>query len=92
MDEAKYIKTMKTDRSQQMLELHSRTEEYSLEESSSRKAFEDDIQKSLNSILALIDVKRAEFHLTDEEEQQNVAVCILFFIFIFNEIFVALSW
>ena len=92
MDEAKYIKTMKNDRSQQIQEIHSRMEENSLEESSSKNAFEDDIQKSLNSILALIDVKRAEFHLTDEEEQQNVAVCILFFIFLFNEIFVALSW
>ncbi|KAK4276908.1 hypothetical protein QN277_015003 [Acacia crassicarpa] len=73
MDEAKYIKTMKTDRSQQIQELHSRMEENSLEESSSKNAFEDDIQKSLNSVLASVDVKRAEFHLTYEEEQQNVA-------------------
>ncbi|XP_054792696.1 BEACH domain-containing protein B isoform X2 [Prosopis cineraria] len=73
MDEAKYIKTMKTDRTQQIQELHSRMEENSLEESSSKKAFEDDMQNSLNSILASVDARRAEFHLTCEEEQQNVA-------------------
>ncbi|XP_020218624.1 BEACH domain-containing protein B isoform X2 [Cajanus cajan] len=72
-DEAKYMKTSKMDRSQQIQELHSRIDETSLAESSSKKAFEDDIKSSLNSLLASDDSRRAEFQLTCEEEQQNVA-------------------
>ncbi|KAI4307513.1 hypothetical protein L6164_030691 [Bauhinia variegata] len=72
-DEAKYIKTSKDDRIQQMQELRSRMDDNCLAESSSKKTFEDDIQKSLNSILASDDNRRAEFRLSYEEEQQNVA-------------------
>ncbi|KAL5145273.1 BEACH domain-containing protein B [Glycine soja] len=72
-DEAKYMKTSKMDRTQQIQELHSRIDENSLAESSSKKTFEDDIQSSLNSVLASYDSSRAEFHLTCEEKQQNVA-------------------
>ncbi|RDY05943.1 BEACH domain-containing protein B, partial [Mucuna pruriens] len=72
-DEAKYMKASKMDRTQQIQELHSRIDENSLAESSSKKAFEDDIQSSLNSVLASDDSRRAEFQLTYEEEQQNVA-------------------
>lgn len=83
-DEAKYMKTSKMDRTQQIQELHSRIDENSLAESSSKKTFEDDIQSSLNSVLASYDSSRAEFHLTCEEKQQNVAVSItLFYIFIY---------
>lgn len=78
-DEAKYMKTSKMDRTQQIQELHSRIDENSLAESSSKKTFEDDIQSSLNSVLASYDSSRAEFHLTCEEKQQNVAVSITFF-------------
>lgn len=72
-EEGKYIKTSKMDRTQQIQELHSRIDENLLAESSSKKAFEDDIQSSLNSVLASDDSRRAEFQLTYEEEQQNVA-------------------
>lgn len=83
-DEAKYMKTSKIDRTQQIQELHSRIDENSLAESSSKKAFEDDILSSLNSVLATDDSRRAEFQLAYEEKQQNVAVSItLFYIFIY---------
>eukprot|EP00256_Glycine_max_P033132 XP_006578286.1 BEACH domain-containing protein B isoform X1 [Glycine max] len=72
-DEAKYMKTSKIDRTQQIQELHSRIDENSLAESSSKKAFEDDILSSLNSVLATDDSRRAEFQLAYEEKQQNVA-------------------
>ncbi|KAJ1424747.1 WD40/YVTN repeat-like-containing domain superfamily [Sesbania bispinosa] len=72
-DEANYMKTSKTDRTQQIQELHSRIDENTLAESTSKKAFEDEIQNSLNSVLASDDSRRAEFQLTYEEEQQNVA-------------------
>ncbi|TKY74425.1 BEACH domain-containing protein lvsC [Spatholobus suberectus] len=72
-DEAKYMKTSKMDRTQQIQELHSRIDENYLAESSSKKAFEDDIQSSLNCVLASDDTRRAEFQLTYEEVQQNVA-------------------
>ncbi|KAK7353018.1 hypothetical protein VNO80_18450 [Phaseolus coccineus] len=71
-EEAKYIKASKMDRTQQIQELHSRVDE-NLGESSSKKAFEDDIQSSLNSVLASDDSRIAEFQLTSEEKQQNVA-------------------
>lgn len=70
------MKTSKTDRTQQIQELHCRIDENTFAESTSKKAFEDEIQNSLNSILASDDSRRAEFQLTYEEEQQNVAVCI----------------
>ncbi|XP_061352489.1 BEACH domain-containing protein B, partial [Gastrolobium bilobum] len=72
-DEAKYMNTAKTDRTQQIQELHSRIDENSLAESTSKKAFEDEIQNSLNSVLDSDDSRRAEFQLAYEEEQQNVA-------------------
>jgi len=79
-DEAKYIKTSKMDRTQQIQELHSRVDENSSGESSSKKAFEDEIQSSLNSVLASDDSRIAEFQLTSEEKQQNVAVSVTFFV------------
>jgi len=79
-DEAKYIKTSKMDRSQQIQELRSKVDENSSGEFSSKKAFEDDIQSSLNSVIASDDSRIAEFQLTSEEKQQNVAVGIRFFV------------
>ncbi|CAI8599125.1 unnamed protein product [Vicia faba] len=72
-DEANYTKISKIDRSQQIQELHCRIDENSLAESTSKQALEDEIQNSLNSILSSDDSRRAEFQLTYEEEQQNVA-------------------
>ncbi|MED6216742.1 hypothetical protein PIB30_010777 [Stylosanthes scabra] len=72
-DEAKYMKTSKTDRDQQIQELHSRLDENTLAESSNKKVIEDEIQNSLNTILASDDSRREEFQLSYEEEQQNVA-------------------
>lgn len=74
-EESKYIKSLDTDRQRQLHELHSRMDENSSAESNNRKAFEDEIQSSLISILALDDSRRAAFQLTHDEEQQNVAVC-----------------
>lgn len=74
-EESKYIKSLDTDRQRQLHELHSRIDENSSAESNNRKAFEDEIESSLISILALDDSRRAAFQLTHDEEQQNVAVC-----------------
>ncbi|BFG19464.1 hypothetical protein CerSpe_057380 [Prunus speciosa] len=71
-DEAKYTKSLDTDRQRQLRELQSRMDENASAESNNRKAFEDEIQSSLTSILALDDSRRAAFQLTHEEEQQNV--------------------
>lgn len=79
-DEAKYIKTSNMDRSQQIQELRSRVDENSSGEFSGKKVFEDDIQNSLNSVIASDDSRIAEFQLTSEEKQQNVAVGIIFFV------------
>nr|XP_011458851.1 PREDICTED: BEACH domain-containing protein lvsC isoform X3 [Fragaria vesca subsp. vesca] len=72
-EELKYIKSLDTDRQRQLHELHSRMDENVTAESDNRKAFEDEINSSLTSILALDDSRRAAFQLTHEEEQQNVA-------------------
>lgn len=72
-DEANYTQISKIDRAQQVQELHIRIDENTLAESSSKQALEDEIQNSLNSILSSDDSRRAEFQLTYEEEQQNVA-------------------
>lgn len=87
VDEAKYIKSLKTDRTQQIQEIESRMYENSMVESNSKKVFEDEIQSSLNSILASDDTRRAEYQLTYEEEQQNVAVCMLSFILLIASTF-----
>ncbi|CAJ2641153.1 unnamed protein product [Trifolium pratense] len=72
-DEANYTKISKIDRTQQIQELRSRIDENTTAESTSKQALEDEIQSSLNSILSSNDSRRAEFQLTYEEEQQNVA-------------------
>ncbi|KAF3447262.1 hypothetical protein FNV43_RR12442 [Rhamnella rubrinervis] len=72
-DEAKYIKALKTDRTRQLYELSTRTDENSSAESHNRKAFEDEIQSCLNFILASDANRRGAFQLAYEEEQQNVA-------------------
>lgn len=72
-DEAKYIKTCKSERRRQLHELHTRLDENSSTESSHNKAFEDEIQSSLSTILASDDSRRAVYQLAHDEEQQNVA-------------------
>jgi NhaP-type Na+/H+ and K+/H+ antiporter len=74
-DEAKYIKSSISDRTRQLEELHARMDENSTVETTNKKAFEDEIQNSLNSIVALDDSRRAAQQLVHEEEEQNVAVC-----------------
>ena len=75
-DEAKYIKTCKSERRRQLHELHTRLDENLSTESSHNKAFEDEIQSSLSTILASDDSRRAVYQLAHDEEQQNVAVII----------------
>lgn len=91
------MNTLKADRSRQLHELRTRIDETSLAESNNKKAFEDEVQSSLTSILASDDSRRAAFQLVYEEEQQNVAVCAqfvllkilhLFFLFFFLFIFI----
>lgn len=70
------MKTLKTDRSMQLHEFNTRMDETFSSELNNKKAFEDEIQSSLTSILASDESRRAAFQLTYEEQQQNVAVCV----------------
>ncbi|KAJ8762560.1 hypothetical protein K2173_007999 [Erythroxylum novogranatense] len=72
-DEAKYIKTLTSDRSRQLHEFRVRVDENSSVEAINKKAFEDEIQSSLSAILASDDSRRAVFQLAHEEQQQNIA-------------------
>ena len=49
--------------------------EHSTMETTNKKTFEDEIQNSLNLIIALDESRRAAQQLVHEEEEQNVAVC-----------------
>lgn len=72
-DEAKYIKSSISDRNRQLEELHARMYEHSTVETTNKKTFEDEIQNSLNLIVALDENRRAAQQLVHEEEEQNVA-------------------
>ncbi|XP_062098924.1 BEACH domain-containing protein B isoform X2 [Humulus lupulus] len=71
-DETSYVKTLNTDRTRQLHDLSTRMDENSSAESHNRKAFEDDLESSLNSILVSDESRRGAFQLTHEEEQQNI--------------------
>ncbi|KAK8625809.1 hypothetical protein V6N13_056966 [Hibiscus sabdariffa] len=72
-DESKYAKMLESDRSRHLQELRTKMNENSSSEINNQKAFEDEIQSSLHSILASDESRRAAFLLAHEEEQQNVA-------------------
>ncbi|CAK7347274.1 unnamed protein product [Dovyalis caffra] len=72
-EEAKYIKSSISDRTRQLEELHARMDENCTVETNNKKAFEDEIQNILNSILSSDDSRRAAYQLAHEEEEQNVA-------------------
>ncbi|KAK6245788.1 hypothetical protein SCA6_008878 [Theobroma cacao] len=72
-DESKYVKMLKSDRSRQLQELRAKMDENSSLEINNQKAFEDEIQSSLHTILASDESRRAAFLLAHEEEQQIVA-------------------
>ncbi|KAL8487834.1 hypothetical protein ACS0TY_024230 [Phlomoides rotata] len=72
-EEAKYMKNLIADRTSQLSELRSRMEENMSVESTQKRYFVDQIQSSLNSILAYDDSRRFVFQLSLDEEQQIVA-------------------
>ncbi|XP_057532553.1 BEACH domain-containing protein B isoform X2 [Amaranthus tricolor] len=72
-DEAKFIKSLKTDRLRQLADLRTRIDENVMAESSQKKAFENELQIMLRGILASDDSRRAAFQLACDEEQQVVA-------------------
>lgn len=51
-------------------------EENSIAESNSKKAFENDLQNSLNTVLTSDEIRRAAFQFSHEEQQQNVTVYV----------------
>ncbi|KAL3830393.1 hypothetical protein ACJIZ3_019195 [Penstemon smallii] len=59
VDEVKYIKSVRTDRIWQLDELRSRMEENMIVDSEQKKTFEDQIQSSLNTIIASDDSRRS---------------------------------
>ncbi|XP_042494689.1 BEACH domain-containing protein B-like isoform X2 [Macadamia integrifolia] len=71
-DEAKCISTSKADRAKQLHELRVRMDEISSAESNQKRAFEDELQSSLSTILASDDGRRAAFQLAHDEDQQIV--------------------
>lgn len=74
VEEAKYMKNLIADRTLQLSELRSRMEENMLMESTQKRDFVDQIQSSLNSILAYDDSRRSVFQLSLDEDRQIVAV------------------
>lgn len=74
------MKTSKIDQEKQLHELRIRMEESFSNESNNQKVFEEEMQSSLTSILIADDNRRAGFQLAYEEEQQNIAVCILYIV------------
>ncbi|GLU16070.1 hypothetical protein SLE2022_325200 [Rubroshorea leprosula] len=72
-EEAKYIRTLNSDRSGQLQELCARMDENSSVEINNKEAFENEIQNSLSAILSSDESRRAVYLLTHEEHQQNVA-------------------
>ncbi|KAK6116093.1 hypothetical protein DH2020_008362 [Rehmannia glutinosa] len=72
-EELKYIKSVAADRNLQLDELRSRMEENASIDSNQKKAFEDQIQSSLSTILTSDDGRRSMFQLSLDEDQQTVA-------------------
>ncbi|KAH0684869.1 hypothetical protein KY289_022621 [Solanum tuberosum] len=72
-DEVKYVKSSTADRTTQLHELRVRLDETTITDSNQKKAFEDEIQSSLNVILASDDNRRSSFQLAYDEQQQIVA-------------------
>ncbi|CAN4092325.1 unnamed protein product [Withania somnifera] len=72
-DEVKYVKSATADRTTQLHELRVRLDETASTDSNQKKAFEDEIQSSLNVILAFDDNRRSSFQLAYDEQQQIVA-------------------
>ncbi|KAK4722545.1 hypothetical protein R3W88_012778 [Solanum pinnatisectum] len=72
-DEVKYVKSSTADRTTQLHELRVRLDETTITDSNQKKAFEVEIQSSLNVILASDDNRRSSFQLAYDEQQQIVA-------------------
>ncbi|XP_060199082.1 BEACH domain-containing protein B [Lycium barbarum] len=72
-DEVKYVKSSTADRTMQLHELRARLDEMAIADSNQKKSFEDEIQSSLNVILASDDNRRSSFQLAYDEQQQIVA-------------------
>ncbi|KDP41495.1 hypothetical protein JCGZ_15902 [Jatropha curcas] len=72
-DEFKYLNTLLTDRSRQLLELRARLDENASLEMTNKKAFEDEIHICLNTVLSSDESRRTLFQFAHEEDQQNVA-------------------
>ncbi|KAJ0790760.1 putative transcription factor WD40-like family [Helianthus annuus] len=72
-DEFRYLKNCAVDRAKQIDELHVRMDESSSFDLNQLGIFEDEIQSSLNVILASDDSRRASFQLAHDEEQQVTA-------------------
>lgn len=51
-------------------------DENAVSDASLKKAFEDEIQSNLNSILAYDDRRRVSFHLAYDEEEQIIFVSL----------------
>ncbi|XP_031393123.1 BEACH domain-containing protein B isoform X2 [Punica granatum] len=72
-DEAKYMKFLRTDRNRQLHELRAKIDDASSTETNSIKAFEDEMQSILNTIVSSDDSRKFAYQLILEEQQQNVA-------------------
>ncbi|KAI3726569.1 hypothetical protein L1987_66367 [Smallanthus sonchifolius] len=72
-DEVRYIKNATVDRTKQIDEVRVRMDENMSSDLNQLTFFEDEIQSSLNVILASDDSRRASFQLAHDEEQQVTA-------------------
>ncbi|GER40247.1 WD40 and Beach domain-containing protein [Striga asiatica] len=76
-DEVKYIKCTTADRNLQLDELRSRMEENASVECNQKKALEDQLHRTLSTILASDESRRSLFQLSLDEDQQIAAVNLL---------------
>ncbi|XP_073008552.1 BEACH domain-containing protein B isoform X1 [Typha latifolia] len=73
VDEAKYMKKVKSDRMKQLQELCVKLDEHSVEELNQLQSFEDEIQSYKIAFLSADDKRKASFQLAYDEDQQIVA-------------------
>lgn len=76
-EEAKYLKSLKSDRDRQLQDFRDRMDEKISLEFNNKKAFEEEAQSLLHAIHASDESRRTSFLLSQEEEHQNVTVCYL---------------
>lgn len=75
------MKAVKVDRIKQLQELRLKLDEHSVEELNQLQNFEDEVQTNKSAVLSADDSRKAVFQLAYDEDQQIVAVSVIFVLF-----------